>query len=70
MADQPYPYMYKHPCESCQTGYGFCAQGFAVGSKCCEACSHPTRWEPNPWSAEDLALFERLNNERREADRD
>ncbi len=50
-----YGYLSKHPCTGCGTGYGECAQGLAVNLLCCRACGHPTRWQPEPWTVEDLA---------------
>jgi len=47
-------YLKKHPCV-CGTGYGECAQGALISMQCCVDCNHPSRWEANPWTAEDLA---------------
>lgn len=58
-------YLDKHPCVSCQTGYGECAQGATMSLMCCIGCCHPTMREPNPWSAEDIAEMEQINKERR-----
>jgi hypothetical protein len=59
-------YLDKHPCAGCGTGYGECAQYAVMSSRCCEKCSHPTRWQPNPWTAEDFAEFEAVRAERAE----
>jgi len=48
-------YQKKHPCAGCGVGYGECAQGAVVSMMCCPSCSHPSRWEDNPWTEEDLA---------------
>lgn len=45
----------KHPCTSCQSGYGQCAQGLALNLKCCKDCNHPTRWSDIlPYTKEDV----------------
>lgn len=44
----------KHPCANCDEGYGRCAQGWVFNTRCCATCAHPSRWEPNPWTSEDL----------------
>lgn len=47
-------WMTKHPCPSCGTGYGMCAQGAVHSLQCCKECSHPGRWASDPWTADDL----------------
>jgi hypothetical protein len=69
-ADKPPLYYSKHPCETCKTGYGFCAQGMQFSLRCCEGCKHPTRWTPDAWDKDDLAEMEEERRERnREAGR-
>lgn len=46
-------WMSKHPCVSCETGYGFCAQFALMSLKCCKGCEHPTRWQKDAYSEED-----------------
>lgn len=43
----------KHPCTGCGTGYGECLGGLMSGLTCCKDCDHPTRWAPDPYTAED-----------------
>jgi hypothetical protein len=51
-------WMKKHPCLNCGEGYGICSQGAIHSLMCCDFCSHPSRWEPNPWtSAEYIAMW-------------
>lgn len=47
-------WMLKHPCESCGRGYGLCAQGLQHSLMCCKTCSHPTRWQPGPWTVDEI----------------
>lgn len=54
LSNSPPQWMQKHPCKSCSQGYGICATAANNSLKCCRNCEHPTRWEPNPWTAEDL----------------
>lgn len=63
MSDKP-NYMSKHRCRGCGAGYGECAQWAGMSLKCCPNCDHPTRWQPNPWDADDLAEFAAINAER------
>jgi hypothetical protein len=46
-------WMKKHPCSSCETGYGQCSQFWTHSLMCCKNCDHPTRREPNPWTLEE-----------------
>ena len=48
------PWMYKHPCTACDTGYGFCAEGLFHNLKCCKDCDHPSRWQENAYTKEDI----------------
>ena len=48
-------WMNKHPCRACGVGYGECAQGHLHSLMCCKDCAHPTRWQPDPYTAEDYA---------------
>lgn len=59
-------YFDKHPCTGCGTGYGECAQGLVMSLQCCIHCDHPTRWQPDPWDADDLAEFAAINDARNE----
>ena len=54
MGDTMPQWMRKHPCEACGTGYGACAQGLGVGVMCCASCSHPGRWQPDPYTADEI----------------
>jgi hypothetical protein len=47
-------WMLKHPCVSCGQGYGLCSQTWTMSLQCCKDCSHPTRSQPDPWTADDL----------------
>lgn len=51
-------WMSKHPCTGCGAGYGDCIQGLrgpvAGMTMCCKKCDHPTRWQPDPYTAEDM----------------
>lgn len=49
------PWMNKHTCEICGTGYMECAQGLALNLQCCAGCNHPGRWQPEPYTVEELA---------------
>lgn len=42
----------KHPCKKCGVGYGDCSRSGV--RMCCMYCGHPTRWQPNPWTSQDL----------------
>jgi hypothetical protein len=48
-------WMDKHPCTNCGTGYGECAQGLVISMMCCRGCEHPSRWQPDAYTAEELA---------------
>jgi len=49
----------KHPCAKCGAGYGECLSGLKSNLKCCQECSHPGRWKPNPYTAEDYEEMKR-----------
>lgn len=51
---KPPAYWHKHACVGCDTGYLFCVQGLASGLKCCKSCDHPTRWEFEPYTPEEI----------------
>lgn len=52
-------WMSKHPCVSCGTGYGFCAQFAVMSLKCCKECDHPTRWQKDAYTDADREEWSR-----------
>lgn len=47
-------WMGKHPCVGCGVGYGECSQGYKMSLMCCKRCNHPTRWDRDPYTAEEI----------------
>lgn len=54
MYKQAPAWMSKHPCTGCGEGYGMCSQALFLSLKCCEKCDHPSRWEEDPWTADEF----------------
>lgn len=58
----------KHKCQWCAIGYGDCQRGYLTNTKCCAQCEHPTRWEAEPYTPEEIEQA-RADTSGEEADR-